>query len=109
MQLHLKGGARAQLLADIRTLKTFRVIGGKTKVEIFSLWTDPDTRLAWVECSSGTWRLPDVLYPWAEDVEERAASLGFGDLWPCTAVFEEKLGGVMVAEVLPDGYRPVGR
>lgn len=105
MQLSLKGGARAQHLQRIRMADVLRIGPSGRKTELHELWSDADSRLAWVVCHTGTWRLPDKLYPWAEVIEERAADLGFPDPWPCWAVFEERPGGAFEVEIFPDGYR----
>lgn len=109
MQLMLKGGARAQWINDIRMLRTFRIGSSGMKVELYELWCDADSRLSWIVCNSGAWRLPDKLYPWAEVIEQRAADLGFPDPWPCWAIFEENPDGEIEVEILPPGYRPSGR
>ncbi|MFH9731836.1 hypothetical protein [Streptomyces sp. NPDC017260] len=109
MHVTLKGGARAQWLNDVRTLRTFRIGSSGMKVQVYSLWSDTDSRMAWIECNSGTWRLPDKLFGWAEVIEQRAVDLGFSDPWPCWAVFEEGADGVIEVEILPEGYRPTGR
>lgn len=104
MQLTHKGGARATYLQNIRTLHTLRIGPSGRKTQLHEVWSDPDSRLAWVVCNTGTWRLPDKLFAWAEVIEERAAELGFPEPWPCWAVFEERPGGNFEVEIFPDGY-----
>lgn len=106
MELLVKGGARASVVSDIRTLRTFRIGPAGMKVELHEVWTDPVERLAWVVCNTGTWRLPERLYPWAEQVEDQAAALGFYEPFPCRAAFIEQPDGSVEVEIFPEGYQP---
>jgi hypothetical protein len=45
------------------------------------------------------------LFEWAEIIEEHAAGVvGHEEVFPCRAVFEEKMDGEVIVEIFPDGY-----
>jgi hypothetical protein len=72
-----------------------------------AIYTAPPERLAWMECTQGTWRLPPEMRDWAEEIEERARSIvGRDDIFPCNAVFAPEADGHFEVELRPYGYEP---
>lgn len=104
--LSLSGTPRTRYLNDIRNAHVFRVERPVT-LWLEALYVEPQERLAWMECSQGTWRLPAEMREWAEEVEDRArALLGRDDILPCSVVFAPTEDGHFEVELRPHGYRP---
>ncbi|MGW3860667.1 hypothetical protein ACWEDZ_04195 [Streptomyces sp. NPDC005047] len=100
-----QGALRANQLNEVRALREFRIGSSGQKVELDAVYSDPQTRLAWIECNTGAWRLPAKLFDWAEVIEEKAREVvGHDEIFPCWAVFEE-LHGEFVVEIFPEGYK----
>ncbi|MFE2539015.1 hypothetical protein [Actinacidiphila glaucinigra] len=105
MHVTFQGAARARLLTEIRALREFHVGRAGIKVELEAIYSDPETKLSWIECHTGRYRLPAKLYPWAEMIEDRAREVvGHADIFPCWAVFEESRTGEIQVEIFPEGY-----
>lgn len=103
-----QGTIRTRLLNEIRQLQEFRVVRSGQRMELLALYSDPESRLAWVECERGTWRLPSRMFAWAEEVEERAQSItGNFEVFPCWSSWEQDESGEITVEIFPDGYKPV--
>ena len=77
------------------------------KVQVYEVWSDPDTHLAWIDCYNGTFRLPQKLFAWAESVEEQARRIvRHEEIFPCWSLFEQDAEtGEITVEVFPRGYR----
>jgi hypothetical protein len=105
--LTYRGAPRSRKLQEVRSLSEFRVSGARTRVELYEVWSDPETRLAWIECYNGTFRLPARMFAWAESVEDQAQQvIRFGETFPCWTVFEEDSStGEIMVEIFPRGYR----
>jgi hypothetical protein len=104
---HLKfqGTLRTQKLNEIRSLLEFRVKSG-AKIQLYEVWSDPETGLAWIESYNGTYRLPAKMFDWAETVEAQAQQVVKHDkIFPCWSVFEESPDGEISVEIFPHGYR----
>lgn len=106
---HLKfqGTLRTQKLNEVRGLREFRIGPTGMKVELYEVWSDPETSLSWIECYNGTYRLPAKLFDWAESVEAQAHQVvKHDDVFPCWSVFEENTDtGEIMVEIFPNGYR----
>ncbi|MGW1261225.1 hypothetical protein ACWD7Y_04590 [Streptomyces drozdowiczii] len=105
MQTSLNGANLARLLAEVRSLREFRVDSGYTRrrTELKAVWADAASGLAWVETRNGTWRLPREFLPWALEVDDRAYTvLGHTEVFPCHAVFERIPDGSWEVEIFPD-------
>ncbi|MFE4527139.1 hypothetical protein ACFRMO_08065 [Streptomyces anulatus] len=100
------GTLRTRLLNDVRQFPEFRIRRSRQRVELLALYSDPETRLAWIECARGTWRLPAALFTWAETVEEQARALtGNDEVFPCWSEWDHnEATGVFTVEIFPDGY-----
>ncbi|MFC9505442.1 hypothetical protein [Streptomyces sp. NPDC057002] len=105
--MKFQGGVRAQKLNEVRTLSEFRIGETGMKVQLYEIWSDPETGLAWIDCYNGTFRLPARLFDWAEEVESQAHQVvGHRDLFPCWSVFtEDAATGEILVEIFPHGYK----
>ncbi|MFV0135532.1 hypothetical protein ACLGIH_20310 [Streptomyces sp. HMX87] len=104
--LPLNGTLRTQYLNKVRGMQIFSVERPVT-LWVEGIYTAPQERLVWMECSQGTWRLPAEMRDWAEEVENRArAIVGHDDIFPCSIVFAPTVGGHYEVELRPEGYRP---
>lgn len=106
-QLPFQGAVRARRLQEVRMLEEFRIGPRGMRVELYEVWFDEETQLAWIDCFNGTFRLPQQLYAWAVAVEEQVAFVMQDDEFlPCWALFEHDEGsGEFQVEVFPKGYR----
>ncbi|WP_274032587.1 hypothetical protein [Streptomyces sp. MMBL 11-1] len=105
--LTYEGTIRTRLLNEVRGLPQFQVRRNGQQLEVLALFSDPETRIAWIECERGTWRLPAKLFPWAETVEDRAREItGRDEVFPCRTVWEQdEDSGELTVEIFPNGYR----
>lgn len=102
-----QGTLRTRLLNDIRSLQEFRIVRSGQRMQVLALFSDPESRLAWIECDRGTWRLPAKMFVWAETVEERAREVtGNDEVFPCWSTWDQSELGEITVEVFPDGYKP---
>ena len=107
VQLPLEGTLRTRRLNEIRQLQEFRVLRSGQHLEVLALYSDAQTRLSWIECERGAWRLPAKLFPWAESVEARAREVtGHVEVFPCLTVWEhDENSGEVIVEIFPEGSR----
>ncbi|MEU1816141.1 hypothetical protein ABZ543_13220 [Streptomyces roseifaciens] len=82
--------------------------GGVLRLGVAAVWHVEERRLAWIETNRGVFRLGELLYPWAVEVEDRmAVALGHHDVgFPCEVTFQKSLKAVEI-EVFPEAFAPV--
>ena len=104
--LAFTGAIRARKLQEVRGLLEFRIRPG-SKLELYEVVSDPETRLAWMECYNGTFRLPSRMFDWAESVEAQAQRIvQHNDIFPCWSLWDEDAEtGEIQVEIFPRGYR----
>lgn len=106
--LAVQGGLRARRMQEVRSKDILQIGESGMKLQLFEVWSDPDSRMAWVESYNGTFRLPAKLFDWAEQVEAQALQVvpRLTEVFPCWAVFEEDMdSGEITVEIFPRGYR----
>lgn len=104
--LGLNGTLRTQYLNQVRGMAVFNVERPVT-LWVEAVYSEPQERLAWMECTQGTWRLPAEMRDWAEEIEERARMIvGHDEIFPCRIVFAPKPSGHFEVELRPEGYKP---
>lgn len=105
-QLGLNGTLRTQYLNTVRGMQVFHVERPVT-LWVEAIYSEPQERLAWIECQQGTWRLPAEMRGWAEEIEERARmAVGRDEVLPCRIVFAPGADGTFEVELRPEGYKP---
>lgn len=108
MQTPLTGTNLTRLLNEVRVLREFSIDEGykRRRCELQAVYADQGADLAWIEAHNGAWRLPRAFVSWALEVDQRAKSvLGYGEVFPCQAVFDRLPDGSWEVEIFPKGFQ----